>query len=145
MKRKVSFQFNGKVYTVNVERIGNEIIIDHNGEIYKINLIEEDQFKNKKEHISVRSDLSTSLIPSDAGSYINEVDKSGLLLSPMTGIINEIKVKVGQEVKKGDTVIVLEAMKMYIDIHAPKDGIIKEIFVKPNDNISINQKLLKIE
>ena len=63
----------------------------------------------------------------------------------MTGIINEIKVKVGQEVKKGDTVIVLEAMKMYIDIHAPKDGIIKEIFVKPNDNISINQKLLKIE
>jgi len=145
MKRKVSFQFNGKVYTVNVERIGNEIIIDHNGEIYKINLIEEDQFKNKKEHISVRSDLSTSLIPSDAGSYSNEVDKSGLLLSPMTGIINEIKVKVGQEVKKGDTVIVLEAMKMYIDIHAPKDGIIKEIFVKPNDNISINQKLLKIE
>ena len=145
MKRKVSFQFNGKVYTVNVERIGNEIIIDHNGEIYKVNLIQEDQSKNKKESISVRSDLSTSLTPSDAGSYSTDVDKSGLLLSPMTGIINEIKVKNGQEVKKGDTMIVLEAMKMYIDIHAPKSGVIKEIFVKIGDNISINQKLLKIE
>ncbi|RKX90746.1 MAG: hypothetical protein DRP84_12695 [Spirochaetes bacterium] len=146
MKRKVSFQYNGKLYTVNVERIGNEIIIEHNGEVYKINLIQEDQTQEKKETISVRSDLSTSLTPSESAvAYSSETDNNSILLAPMTGIINEIKIKIGSKVKRGDTVIVLEAMKMYIDIHAHKSGIVKEIFVTPGENISINQKLLRIE
>lgn len=145
MKRKIVFQFNGKVYMVNVERFGNEIVIEHDGEIYKINLIPDELENGEREIIPVRTNLSTSLTPSDAGTYNDDIDNSGLLLSPMAGIINEIKVTVEQKVTKGDVVIILEAMKMYIDIHAPITGIVKEIFIKNSDSISINQKLIKIE
>ncbi len=67
------------------------------------------------------------------------------IMSPMPGKVVKIPVKVGNKVKKGDTVIIVAAMKMESEYKAMKDGIISEIFVDENDTIDGNQPLIKIE
>ncbi len=55
--------------------------------------------------------------------------------SPLPGVILDVAVKEGDSVKKGDKVIVLEAMKMENVIEATADGIVKEIKVKKTDSV----------
>lgn len=52
---------------------------------------------------------------------------------PMPGKVISVEVSVGQSVKAGDPVIILEAMKMEMDIPAPEDGVIRAIHVKAGD------------
>ena len=61
--------------------------------------------------------------------------------SPMPGNILAVKVSVGQNVKKGDTICVLEAMKMENDIPAPQDGVIASINVQKGASVGANDVL----
>lgn len=56
--------------------------------------------------------------------------------SPMPGTILAIKVSVGQEIKKGDIICVLEAMKMENDIPAPQDGVIASVNVQKGASVN---------
>ena len=58
--------------------------------------------------------------------------------APMPGTILDVKVAVGQSVKKGDTICVLEAMKMENDIPAPCDGVIASISVQKGSSVAAN-------
>ena len=58
--------------------------------------------------------------------------------SPMPGTILDVKVSVGQSVKKGDVICVLEAMKMENDIPAPCDGVIASVNVQKGASVSAN-------
>ncbi len=64
------------------------------------------------------------------------------LKAPMPGLIIELKVTEGQEVKKGDTLLILEAMKMENIIKSPGDGIVKSIKVKQGDSVEKNSVLI---
>ena len=65
--------------------------------------------------------------------------------SPLPGVILEIKVNVGDAVKKGQTVVILEAMKMENSINADKDGKVTAINVKPGDSVLEGTDLVIIE
>lgn len=67
------------------------------------------------------------------------------LKAPMPGKILEVLVKVGDQVKEDDEVIMLEAMKMENPIYAPADGTVKEIKVKANDSVETEQLMMVIE
>ncbi len=69
----------------------------------------------------------------------------GSILSPMQGMILKVKVGVGQAVKKGDIVAILEAMKMQNDVPATHDGIVKEIFVSEGTNVSPGTLLMVVK
>ncbi len=71
--------------------------------------------------------------------------KRGVVASPMPGSINRIKVNVGDQVKKGDILLILEAMKMENEINATDDGTIKEILVKKGQKVSGGDILVIIE
>ena len=64
------------------------------------------------------------------------------LLAPMAGTVLRILVKEGQRVKKGENLIVLEAMKMENEIVADEDGVVRRILVKENDSVESDQALL---
>ena len=64
------------------------------------------------------------------------------MLAPMAGTILRILVKEGQRVKKGENLIVLEAMKMENEIVADEDGVVRRILVKENDSVESDQALL---
>jgi len=60
---------------------------------------------------------------------------SGIIKAPMPGRISRVLVEKGTEVRRGEGLLVLEAMKMENEIPAPADGVIDEIFVKPGDTV----------
>ncbi|MDU6523161.1 MAG: biotin/lipoyl-containing protein, partial [Enterococcus sp.] len=66
------------------------------------------------------------------------------VVAPMAGTILSIKVKLGETVKKGDTLCVLEAMKMETPVLAPADGKVASIEVSENQTVESNQQLLAI-
>ncbi|MBO7661598.1 MAG: biotin/lipoyl-binding protein [Bacteroidaceae bacterium] len=65
--------------------------------------------------------------------------------APLPGTVNDIKVTVGQAVKKGQTVVVLEAMKMENNIDAERDGKIAEVRVAKGDTVMEGAVLVTIE
>lgn len=67
------------------------------------------------------------------------------LKAPMPGLVLDIKVEVGQEVKKGDPILVLEAMKMENVLKATGDGVIKSIEVKKGQAVEKNENLINFQ
>lgn len=68
-----------------------------------------------------------------------------IISSPMPGKIVRIPIAQGDKVAKGDTVIIVSAMKMESEYKSPVDGIVSSILVKENDTVQGNQPLLEIE
>lgn len=71
--------------------------------------------------------------------------KANDVKAPMPGLVLEIEVKVGQEVKKGDGLLILEAMKMENAIKAAGDGIVKSINIEKGAAVDKGQLLIEME
>ena len=65
------------------------------------------------------------------------------LKSPIQGAVLSVNVTVNQEVKKGDTIVVIEAMKLENEIVSDQDGVISEILVNKGQTVDSNQVLVK--
>ncbi len=119
----------------------------YQGKSYKINVLEEDahsltlKINNKKTTTRIKNDLEDLLTKMGmdklAGNAMNE------LKAPMPGMVLKIMVNTGDEVKKGDSLIVLEAMKMENNIKALGDGIVSEISINAGDKVEKNQVLMR--
>jgi pyruvate carboxylase len=72
-------------------------------------------------------------------------DSSGALTAPIPGMIIEYKVQIGDEVKAGDTVVVLEAMKMFNNLAATTDGVIQSLNFSAGDTVTKGDVLCTIE
>ncbi len=72
-------------------------------------------------------------------------DTSKLLLCPMPGLVKAIAVETGQEVKAGDTLAVVEAMKMENVLRAERDGAVKVIHAKPGDSLAVDAVILEFK
>ena len=69
----------------------------------------------------------------------------GSLVAPMPGKVIDLKVKKGSKVKSGDTLVILEAMKMEQSIKASKDGVINEVFISKGDQVENGAVLIVME
>ena len=76
---------------------------------------------------------------------IGQETKDGGLIAPMPGKVIDLKVEVGSKINKGDTLVVLEAMKMEHTVKAIEDGIIDELFVSQNDQVENGTLLMVIK
>jgi len=65
--------------------------------------------------------------------------------APMPGLILDVNIKQGDEVKEGDYLLVLEAMKMENTLTAPRDGVVKSVTVKKGETVDKNQLLIEME
>lgn len=72
-------------------------------------------------------------------------DHASELAAPMPGLVRSVNVRDGESVSKGQTLLVLEAMKMEIRIHAPREGVIKKLSVKQGQTVEREQVLIEIE
>jgi propionyl-CoA carboxylase alpha chain len=70
-------------------------------------------------------------------------DLSKFLLSPMPGLLTEVAVKVGQEVRAGENLVVIEAMKMQNILKAENDCVVAEVMAKPGDSLSVDQPIVR--
>jgi len=69
----------------------------------------------------------------------------GEVAAPIPGAVTAIHVKVDIPVKKGDGLLVMEAMKMQTSVYAPKDGIVRELAVRTGDSVKAGDLLVLIE
>ena len=70
---------------------------------------------------------------------------AGELTAPMPGQIRAVNISEGEAVTKGQTLLVLEAMKMEIRVQAPVDGVVKKLSVKQGQTVEREQILIEIE
>ena len=90
---------------------------------------------------AMRSETPRTPSPAVAGGQ----DLAYSMSAPMPGVILEIKVAAGDQVNKGDVVMVLEAMKMKNELKAPKDGVIAEIYVAEGAQVKFGETLVRFE
>ena len=98
---------------------------------------EERRVKNEEPNSSSASEASTSSASTAAAGKP--------VVAPLPGTINEIKVKVGDKVNAGDTVVILEAMKMQNNIEAETSGTITSINVNKGDAVMEGDTLVTIK
>jgi biotin carboxyl carrier protein len=70
---------------------------------------------------------------------------AGELTAPMPGQVRAVNVSEGDAVTKGQTLLLLEAMKMEIRVQAPRDGVVKKLFVQQGQTVDREQMLIEIE
>ena len=144
MKKEYKYTINGNQYEVIIGDIAeNTATVTVNGEEYKVEmepeLVEEKKVVVRKPVAAENSDNSEN---SEATANINT---NNAIKAPLPGVITEICVNVGDEVNAGDTVVVLEAMKMANNIEAEKAGKITAICVKPGQSVMEDDPLVVME
>jgi biotin carboxyl carrier protein len=91
--------------------------------------------------------IESQAVPAEVTSRPQERAEvvAGAIRAPLPGKVVSVKCSVGDSVKAGDTVLVLESMKMENAIMAPKSGRVKEIPVAEGANVALDDVLLVIE
>lgn len=136
------FVINGNQYEVEVRDFSNNIAeIEVNGTPYRVE-IEQKFTKTKTPRMvrpAVKAPVAATPLPEASGGAATPV------ISPLPGTVLQISVKAGDQIVKGDKLLVMEAMKMENNIQAERDGVVKSIKVAVGDNVLQGAVLLEIE
>ena len=136
--KKFKFKISGNEYGVWLKSLeGNIAKIEVNGTPYEVEI--EREVKAAKTPTLVRK-----VIPSQEEKIEKKEGGSTTpLKAPLPGKVMTIKVSVGDIVKKGDVLLIMEAMKMENNVLATKDGVVEAIRVKPGDSVLEGDVLLE--
>ena len=141
---------DGKVYEVDFESVSGQpvysLIVDgrsHESYIYQG---EEDNWQvlmqGRLYPVTVEDEREKRLRAA-AGGGVAETGEFHLR-APMPGLVVAVPVAEGQQVKRGQVILILESMKMQNEIKAPRDGVIGRIRVKPGESVEQKQTLLSV-
>lgn len=93
--------------------------------------------------VKISNDLD--LLIKELGLSVGKAQLENEIKAPMPGLILEINIEEGQQVKAGDSLLVLEAMKMENTITAPSDATIKSVAVENGHSVAKNELLIELE
>ena len=140
-------KINGNEYEVAVKDFtGHQVEVEVNGKTYTVELSETEKKATTGVHRAAPMPSPAPIISTTPAPTPKPAAESavGAVRSPLPGVILEIKVTVGTIVKRGDVILVLEAMKMENNITADRDGTITEILVNKGDSILEGASLITI-
>ncbi len=144
--KNFKFKINGTEYSVDINEVeGQEISLDVNGTPYKVTVDKE--MKQKKVVMQTRT--APRVAAASAGSMQKaspapSAAAGSKVTTPLPGTILDVFVNVGDAVKSGQTVVLLEAMKMENNIAADCDGTVKEVKVRKGDSVLEGETLVVI-
>ena len=145
--KEYKYKINGNLYNVVIGDIEDNIAhVEVNGTHYTVEME-----KKPKAAPAPKPVVRPAAKPAAAPAAVAPVAKPAAggaksgVKSPLPGVILDIKVNVGDEVKKGQTIIILEAMKMENSINADKDGKIAAINVSKGESVLEGTDLIIIE
>jgi biotin carboxyl carrier protein len=122
-----SIIMNNLSYELVIEERGDDIEVLMHGRLYNARVMDE-----RAQLMAMRH----ALLMTDTGD-VN-------VKAPMPGLVVAVPVTVGQEVKAGQSVLILESMKMQNELKAPRDGVIGAIHVEPGQSVEQNKVLVTI-
>ena len=141
--KEYKYTIDGKEYKVEIgDIVDNVADVTVNGEAFKVEMEPEAEPEKKKEVLG--NPTAESSDDSSATPTAN-VNTANAVKAPLPGVITSVEVQVGQQVNAGDTVVVLEAMKMANNIEAEKSGTVTAICVKQGENVMEDAPLVVIE
>ena len=141
--KEYKYTINGNKYEVVISDITENIAtLTVNGEEYTVEM--EKQAEPEKPKPVVRK-ASEAEAPEGGSSAASGSASGTAIKAPLPGVITEVCVSEGQEVAAGDTVIVLEAMKMANALQAEKSGKVSAIVVKVGQSVMEDEALVYIE
>ena len=142
--KEYKYKINGNEYAVCINEVNDTTAnVTVNGEEYKV---EWEKPKEEKPVVKVQPVAAkpAQATPTPAVAPAAAV-KGNAIKTPLPGVIIDVKVNVGDAVKKGDTVVVLEAMKMENNINADRDGKVTAIQVAKGDTVADGAVLVVLE
>ncbi len=122
-----SIIMNHLSYELVIEERGDDVEVLMHGRLYTTKVMDE-----RAQLLAAR----TALLMADSGEVA--------IKAPMPGLVISIPVEVGQEVKSGQTIIVLESMKMQNELKTPRDGVVSGILTEPGQSVEQNKVLVTI-
>lgn len=136
---------NDKTYSVNVGRIEDDTVEVKLGErSYTVGIETPSGKSTKTPKLSRGKSVPDASSAPDRTSAPGSTSGVGEILAPLPGAILKVLVAVGEQVDEGQTVAVMEAMKMENEIEAPVAGKVSKIAVKEGDTILENALIMKI-
>ena len=141
--KEYKYTIDGKKYEVTIGDIADNVVsVTVNGEDYKVEMEPEKEPEKPK---VVRPVAAPAAAPSSDSQDSARVNAGNAVKAPLPGTIIDILVKVGDEVKDTDTVVVLEAMKMANNLAAEKSGKVTAVCVQPGQSVMEDDALVVIE
>ena len=142
--KEYKYKINGTVYNVTVGDIENNMAqVEVNGTPYKV------EMEQTVAPVAVSTPRPSAAPRTVSGEKViakpTTTGGAGAIKAPLPGVVLDIKVNVGDAVNAGDTVVILEAMKMENNINADKSGVVKSISVNKGDSVLEGAELLIIE
>lgn len=138
--KNFKFRIHDNNYNVKIRSNENNVIdLEVNGTFYSVKMKQE--IKKSKTPTLVRSASKRPTEP----LKINPSSSKTKIVAPIPGVILSIDVKVGDTIKVGDRMLVLEAMKMENSIVSEKAGLITEIHIQTGQQVLQNQILIELE
>jgi biotin carboxyl carrier protein len=145
-------ELDGKPVSLDLSRLGlNKYHLLLNHKSYNLEVVTHNKksgeiavkVNNRMVKVVVRTALDELL--NKMGFSTNNVGQTKDITAPMPGLILDVVVSEGDEVKKGDKLLVLEAMKMENIIKSPGSGKIKSIVINKGESVDSGQKLIHFE
>ena len=152
-----------KIHSVELEKDKNtyQVIIDDNKRYIIEDVVTQPdiisfKLNNKIQNVCIISDKDKTYLSIGGENYILEKDKTSKaktgkqqkgnsVFSPMPGLLVEVPVSVGDKVKSGETLAIVEAMKMQNELPSPRDGIVKKITGKEGEQVDALQVIVELE
>jgi len=142
--KEVNITVNGKSYEVKVGDVSSSPVeVEVNGKSYMVELELPDT-----QVVPIASQSTPAPVARIAAAPVSKPQPVGdgqFIRAPMPGTIVLIMSKAGDTIKRGDTMLSLEAMKMKNAIKSPFDGVIKEIHVTDGQKVAYNDVLVSFE
>ena len=125
--KEFKFKIGGTDYAATVEELeGGKLQVNLNGKAFEVEMPQSER----------KVQRPAAPAPSAGGRPVN---------APLPGVVSKINAKVGDKVSTGDTILVLEAMKMENNITADSNGTIKAILCKEGDQVQSGQALVELD
>jgi biotin carboxyl carrier protein len=157
----INYEHENNVYNVTIEHKGEKYFVTYDNTEY---IVEAEEIKPGQLKLKIGNKLIKSVITEGNKEKFVFVDgevfkvrpvqltgmkkekrkDEGDLSSPISGRVVSVKIKNGDSVKKGDILMVIEAMKMEYLIRAPYNGKIKKVYFKEKDLIEIGQQTIEL-
>ena len=142
--KEYKYTINGTKYEVSIGDIEDcNVTVTVNGEEYKVEMEKPAEPEKKKPVLGKPAAAAES--NDEPAANKAAANKNNAVKAPLPGVITDIMVAVGDEVQAGDTVVVLEAMKMANNLQAEKAGKVTAICVKIGESVMEDDALVVIE
>src|SRR5664279_4483193 len=150
--REVELGYQGQTYALNVAQISpRRYRIEVNDTVIEVELERLSEFESRltigdrRHHIVANQGPAGHLVEVDSVSHRVSRDEGGMVRSPAPAVVVAVRAAAGTEVAAGDTIVILESMKMETPVKAPYAGRVREILVGVNSQVDAGGAILRLD